>query len=350
MAASTKIRICPSRYEFNDPLTEKDERCRMLDDFERNMAHALRRIPLQRKMDHTLPRRLGERTKCCIDAVPVRTKPPIEPITWRKQTSSRENRSLLERPQALEVTIDPRTKPRALPPRVENWMENFLRKPTRQRVRWRSKLHDTEARPQVPAERMEQLIDVGTQDFVDWLNALGAERSSLTTGVVKGLFSIQTADETSRALILAPKEVRAVPNQVAAEWQLPQLALENRIAQLHDRDRKLAAGGVKRTAFGRGLPRELRRGWIPDDCEMAAADVERPDVPDDLMSLKRLFRDIWHLRSVKYLVDYLTERPALPKPRFLIEKGLFQRQDAIESVPFYRKVLSQQAIAESIKK
>uniref|UniRef100_A0A182YP68 Uncharacterized protein n=1 Tax=Anopheles stephensi TaxID=30069 RepID=A0A182YP68_ANOST len=255
----------------------------------------------------------------------------------------------LAQPATLQVTIDSRTKPRALPPRVENWMENFLRKPTRERVRWRSKLHELEPRcsDRPPSERVEQLIDVGAQDFVAWLNTLGAERSSLTTDVVKGLFSIESADETSRALSIAPKEIRAVPGQVAREWNVPQLALENRIAQLVHHDRMLADGGTKRIAFGRGLPQELRSGWWTQD---VGCEVERPDVPDDLMSLKRLFRDIWHLRSVKYLVDYLAERPALPRPRFLEEKGLFHRQDVVEPVPFYRKVLSQKAIAASVRR
>uniref|UniRef100_A0A182QZL3 Solute-binding protein family 3/N-terminal domain-containing protein n=1 Tax=Anopheles farauti TaxID=69004 RepID=A0A182QZL3_9DIPT len=250
----------------------------------------------------------------------------------------------------VQVTIDSRTKPRPLPPRVENWMANFLRKPTRERVRWRSKLYELEphwsTRP--APERADHLIDVGTEDFVNWLNGLGVERSTLTTDVVRELFSIGPADETSRALNIAPKEIRAVPEEVAKEWHLPQLALENRIAQQLDRDRMLAGVATKRTAFGRNLPHHLRCGWTPD--ASGSGDFARPDFPDDLMSLKRLFHDIWHLRSVKYLVDYLAMRPTLPKPRFLVEKGLFERQDALGVVPFYRKVLSQKAIAESIKR
>ncbi|XP_001688867.2 uncharacterized protein LOC5667348 [Anopheles gambiae] len=357
--STTRHRIGPSRYEFNDPAAadDRDERCRMLEEFEQSQKAAAQRHPLERTMDRTLSPALRERTKHCIQAVPPRFQPPSSIAT--RQTdgdSSRPSHELgslipAQKATTVQVTIDPRTKPRPLPPRVENWMENFLRKPARGRVRWRSKLHEQEPRcsDRPPAERVEQLIDVGAQDFVDWLNTLGADRSSLTTDVVKRLFSIESADETSRALSIAPKEIRAVPGQVATEWNLPQLALENRIAGLVEHDRALARGGIRRTAFGRGLPQELRSGWKQDDA-LVGCDVERPDVPDDLMSLKRLFRDIWHLRSVKYLVDYLVERPALPRPRFLVEKGLFERQAVDEPVPFYRKVLSQKAIAESIKR
>uniref|UniRef100_A0A182NID9 Solute-binding protein family 3/N-terminal domain-containing protein n=1 Tax=Anopheles dirus TaxID=7168 RepID=A0A182NID9_9DIPT len=318
----------------------------------------MKQATLPRSMDHTLSPRLRARTNRCMNALPA----GIQPHSYHHPGQRDEAYASLPGaavptqhhqptpPAPLQVSIDSRTKPRALPPRVENWMANFLRKPARERVRWRSKLHELEPscsqRP--PAERAEQLIDVGTEDFVDWLNTLGLERSTLSTGVVKALFSIGTTDETSRALNIAPREIRAIPGQVALEWNLPQLALEHRIAQLLERDRMLAGIAAKRTAFGRALPQELRCGWTPD--ATGSADVERPDVPDDLMSLKRLFRDIWHLRSVKYLVDYLTERPALPKPRFLQQKGLFQRQDAVEAVPFYRKVLSQKAIAESIRR
>uniref|UniRef100_A0A182M7J8 Uncharacterized protein n=1 Tax=Anopheles culicifacies TaxID=139723 RepID=A0A182M7J8_9DIPT len=356
MASTPRIRIYPSRYEFNDPTTEREETCRLLEEFERKMSAVVKRDRLQRTMDRTLSPALNARTKRCLNAIPSRTPPPptflpsqrvVETVSLQGELTPH---AALDQPAPLQVTIDPRTKPRPLPPRVEDWMENFLRKPTRQRVRWRSKLYELEPRctNRPPSERIEQLIDVGAQDFVAWLNTLGAERSSLTTGVVKDLFSIESADETSRALTIAPKEIHAVPLQVAKEWNVPHLALENRIAQLQRHDRMLAKGGTKRTAFGRGLPQALRTGWTQG--EAIGADVERPDVPDDLISLKRLFRDIWHLRSVKYLVDYLAERPELPRPRFLVEKGLFQRQDVVEPVPFYRNVLSQKALAESIRR
>ncbi|XP_049299225.1 uncharacterized protein LOC125771996 [Anopheles funestus] len=354
MASTGKLRIYPSRYEFNDPTTEREETCRLFEEFERKMKTVVKRDKLQRTMDRTLSPALNARTKRCINAVPARFQPssifPAQNVDDAASLLGEVTPSVPDQPTSLQVTIDPRSKPRALPPRVENWMENFLRKPTRERVRWRSKLHELEPRctDRPPSERVEQLIDVGTEDFVVWLNTLGADRSSLTTDVVKGLFSIESADETSRALTIAPKEIHAVPEQVAREWNVPHLALENRIAQLLHHDRILAESGTKRIAFGRGLPQELRTGWTQDDGN--GWDVERPDVPDDLMSLKRLFRDIWHLRSVKYLVDYFAERPALPRPRFLVEKGLFQRQDVVEPVPFYRKVLSQKAIAESIRR
>uniref|UniRef100_A0AAG5D4A0 Uncharacterized protein n=1 Tax=Anopheles atroparvus TaxID=41427 RepID=A0AAG5D4A0_ANOAO len=351
---ASKIRNCTSRYERNDPTQDRKETCKMVDDFERNFITLLKRNPIDRRVDRSLPRPLARRTTRCLEAARRETDFPRTPYDHRRaEENVRQEGVDTSQPDraTLQVTIEPKSKPRPLPPRVENWMGNFVRKSTRKRVQWRSKLYETEPRfgEQPSAGRAEQLMDAGAEDFVRWLNELGAERSSLTKDIVRQLFSTGSGDETSRALNIAPREIRAVPESVATEWDQPQLALENRIAKVLTRDRKRPVkGSAPRTAFGRSLPRNLQSDrWRQED---GAGDAERPDVPEDLMSLKRLFRDIWHLRSVKYLVDYLIERPALPRPGFLLEKGLFQRADTIEPVPFYRKVLPQKAIAESIRK
>ncbi|KFB40017.1 AGAP006406-PA-like protein [Anopheles sinensis] len=348
---ASKIRIRPSRYERSDP-TNRNETCRMVDDFERNFITLLKRNPIDRRVDQSLSHRLAERTNRCIEAV-KRKDLPSSPFGWHRENArvgdgAEDGVSQLDRIAVqMQVTIEPKSKPRPLPPRVEGWMGNFLRKPTRKRILWRSKLYEKESGNREPPERAEQQMDAGVDDFVRWLNGLGAERSTLTKDIVKQLFSSNSADDTSRALNIAPKEIRAVPESVAAEWSLPQMGLENRIAEVHSRNRKWSAKGTgPRIAFGRALPWQLRSvGETLDGGE----DVERPDVPEDLMSLKRLFRDICHLRSVKYLVDYLNERPALPRPRFLQEKGLFHRREVVQPVPFYRKILSQKSIEQSIR-
>ncbi|XP_058123047.1 uncharacterized protein LOC131294063 [Anopheles ziemanni] len=347
----SKIRIRPSRYERSDR-TDRKETCKMVDDFERNFITLLKRNPIDRRMDRSLSRRLTERTNRCIEAV-RRKDFSSPPFGWHRENAKggHEAQDMVSQPDRaavqMQVTIEPKSKPRPLPPRVEDWMGNFLRKPTRKRILWRSKRYETEPCNQEASERVDQQMDAGVDDFVRWMNGLGAERSTLTKDIVKQLFSSGSTDETSRALNIAPKEIRAVAESVAAEWNLPQMALDYRIAEVRARNRKWSASGTgPRIAFGRALPWELRP---VGEAHEGGEDVEQPDVPEHLMSLERLFRDICHLRSVKYLVDYLNERPALPKPRFLEEKGLFHRTDVVQPVPFYTKILSQKSIAESIR-
>ncbi|KFB54033.1 AGAP006406-PA-like protein [Anopheles sinensis] len=243
--ATTASKICirPSRYDRSDP-TNRKETCKMVDDFERNFITLLKRNPIDRRVDQSLSHRLAKRTNRCIEAVKRKDLPPFG--WYRENTQAgHDAEDGVSQPghvaMQMQVAIEPKSKPRPLPPRVEGWMGNFLRKPTRKRILWRSKLYEYEPCNREAPERAEQQVDAGVDDFVRWLNGLGAERSTLTKDIVKQLFSSESADETSRALNIAPKEIRAVPESVAAEWSLPQMGLENRIAEVHSRNRKWSA-------------------------------------------------------------------------------------------------------------
>ncbi|XP_058066059.1 uncharacterized protein LOC131215685 [Anopheles bellator] len=351
MRSKVEASIGPVRCESNNTAAGRRETDQLLAGFGCNMGKqkAKRKPIVPSTLDRAVSQGLGQRIARCFDAVPKDSRRMLQLGTFPPEVGSNEEEAdgLLFDLAALkqEVAIEARPKPRPMPERVENWMENFLRKPAPKRIRWRSQLYGTPTEPH-PATQVEQLIDVGAQDFVDWLNTLGAERSSITRSIVRQLFSVETGDEMSRALNVAPKEIRAIPGQVAAEWHLPQMSLENRIARVREHDRKSVAGRRERLAFGRGLPKTMRSQVLDSE----DSDPGRADVPEDLMSLRRLFKDIWHLRSVKYLIDYFEERPTLPRPPFLVEKGLFQRRDSCASVPFYRKVLPQEAFAASVRK
>ncbi|XP_052859699.1 uncharacterized protein LOC128266950 [Anopheles cruzii] len=351
MRSKVKASIGPVRCESNNAAAAGHrETDQLLAGFGCNMEKrkAKRKPIVPSTLDRAVSQGLRQRIARCFDAVPKDSRQLLQLGTLPPEVGSNEEEAdglLFDLPAPKrEVAIEARPKPRPMPERMENWMENFLRKSAPKRIRWRSQLYGAPTEPH-PATQVEQLIDVGAQDFVDWLNTLGAERSSITRGIVRQLFSVETGDEMSRALNVAPKEIGAIPGQVAAEWHLPQMSLENRIARVRERDRKSVAG-KERLAFGRALPKTMRSQVVDSE----DGESGRADVPEDLMSLRRLFKDIWHLRSVKYLIDYFEERPNLPRPPFLVEKGLFQRRDSCASVPFYRKVLPQEAIAGSVRK
>ncbi|XP_050094171.1 uncharacterized protein LOC126576912 [Anopheles aquasalis] len=364
MQSREKGSICPSRHRVVN--SRKPSKHVVLQNLQESSGLTTAQLKVKRKpidrhtMDRAVSQRLGERINRCLAAVP---KDPFRVHDLGKPGKPAEEATgtHVGQPPWRQVTIEAKAKPRPMPERVENWMENFHRKPTGERIQWRSPLYDAGRPPAEPrpVDQVEQLIDVAGQDFVDWLNTLGLERSSITSQIVRQLFSSETGDELSRALTVAPKELRAVPGQVAHEWALPELSLEHRIARATERNRAMVYDAAKRVPFLRAhqkMPNKRQRSAATGDggghTDETGDDVpERVDVPEDLISFRRLFKDIWHLRSVKYLIDYLERRPELERPAFLVEKGLFERKESIGiGVPFYRKVLTQEALADSIRK
>ncbi|XP_058063548.1 uncharacterized protein LOC131213513 [Anopheles bellator] len=173
-------------------------------------------------------------------------------------------------------------------------MEQFLRRTSTERIRWQTKYYRTDRKllDKPLFQQIEELIDLGAQDFAEWLNGLGAEKSNITRDIIKQLFSIEIEEEIARAIRVDAREVRAIPTEAARDWHLEHMALEERIAQVMRADRlvenRAAAarpGGHGRVAFGRTLPRELQ-----GPPGRSAADQEvlglMPDFPNDLRTLK----------------------------------------------------------------
>ncbi|KFB40012.1 AGAP006406-PA-like protein [Anopheles sinensis] len=153
---ASKIRIRPSRYERSDP-TNRNETCKM-------------RFPIDRRIDRSLSRRLVKRTNRCIGV--VNRKDFSSPLFgWHRKNvkvvhGPEDGVSQLDRTaMQMQVTIEPTSKPRPLPTRVDGWMGNFLRKPTRKRILWRSKLYEYEPCNRETPERAEQQMDAGINEF-----------------------------------------------------------------------------------------------------------------------------------------------------------------------------------------
>ncbi|XP_052872268.1 uncharacterized protein LOC128277781 [Anopheles cruzii] len=238
-----------------------------------------------------------------------------------------------------------------------NWMEQFLRRTSTERIRWQTKYYRTDRKllDKPLFQQIEELIDLGAQDFAEWLNGLGAEKSNITRDIIKQLFSIEIEEEIARAIRVDAREVRAIPTEAARDWHLEHMALEERIAQVMRADQlvegRAAAARHGRVAFGRTLPRELQgpRGRNATDQDVHGI---VPDFPNDLRTLKTLFQDIRHLRSVRYLVEHLAAQADIQRPRYLVEQGLFAAPapptSRTGSEPFYRTVLTTKQVLDSV--
>ncbi|XP_053678026.1 uncharacterized protein LOC128728426 [Anopheles nili] len=255
----------------------------------------------------------------------------------------------------FEMIVENRSgvRSRAPPPGpIGNWMERFLRRTGHERICWQTKYYRTDRKllDKPLFQQIEELIDLGAQDFSEWLSGLGAERSNITKDIVKQLFSIEIEDEMARAIRVDTRPIRALPTDVARQWNLEHMAIESRIAQIMQEDRRRweAAGPPRTVAFGRTLPSELRRGPTKPE----EGDTLQPDFPDDLRTMRALFQDIRHLRSVRYLTEHLRAQPDIPRPRYLLEAGLFRpgAGSRTGTPAFYQRVLPRRAIAASVRK
>ncbi|XP_035795564.1 uncharacterized protein LOC118468644 [Anopheles albimanus] len=308
-------------------------------------------------MLHTVPGRLYERVKRLIEL------PPYDAIGFPVDHARRCEAEGVIRREAAEQEQEEGEEPEALATGTgSNWMEQFLRRTSNERIRWQTKYYCTDRKllDKPLFQQIEELIDLGAQDFAEWLNGLGAEKSNITKDIIKQLFSIEIEEEIARAIRVETREVRAIPTEAAHHWHLDHMALQRRIAQVMRADRRAARRTRERhVAFGRTLPRELRAG-APE--RGATTDGILPDFPDDLRTLKALFKDIRHLRSVRYLIEHLRDRTDIQRPRYLVEQGLFtgahhqarhqqqQQQQQQGQSPFYRLVLSNRMLLDSVKR
>ncbi|XP_061511613.1 uncharacterized protein LOC11175754 isoform X1 [Anopheles gambiae] len=334
--------------------------------------------PINLDMTHIIPKRLYDRLKRMVQLPPyddrefegilaVRLQEPVttnhtEPngddddgdndgsdldLQTERDTLDMEGR---EPAPPFELVVEERSaaRSRIIPTDTQsNWMEAYLRKTGNERIQWQTKYYRTDQKllDKPLFQQIEELIDLGAQDFSEWLNGLGAEKSNITKDIIKQLFSIEIEDEMARALRVDTREVRAIPTDVARHWQLDHMALQNRIAQVMRADRQaMAKVRPRNVAFGRTLPPALRTASRID-----SADTIEPDFPDELRTLRSLFQDIRHLRSVRYLIDHLRTRPDIQRPRYLLDAGLFRSTRGERPVPFYQQVLPRKVILDSVQ-
>uniref|UniRef100_A0A182SXS0 Uncharacterized protein n=1 Tax=Anopheles maculatus TaxID=74869 RepID=A0A182SXS0_9DIPT len=352
------------------PPKRDSELAQLIKSLEQKLRQHTPSDPTDLDMTHIIPRRLYERLRRMVKLPPyddrefegilaVRLQDPPGSSDGERRSTDEEDDRTLEHTvgegrdggeQPFELVVEERSaaRSRIIPADTQsNWMEAYLRKTGNERIRWQTKYYRTDQKllDKPLFQQIEELIDLGAQDFSEWLNGLGAEKSNITKDIIKQLFSIEIEDEMARALRVDTREIRAIPTDAARHWNLEHMALQNRIAQVMAADRRtMAKVRTQHVAFGRTLPAELRTTSRTD-----STDTIEPDFPDDLRTLRALFQDIRHLRSVRYLIDHLRTRPDIQRPRYLLNAGLFRSGIGEQGTPFYQQVLPRKAILDSVR-
>lgn len=129
----------------------------------------------------------------------------------------------------IHLKIDPSPEKRKKPVPNINWMAAYLPKKQKDRIIWKSKLYklDRNILEKPLFEQAEEIMDRAAENFADWVNSLGVgENGTLSKDTIKQLFSIELAETASTAIHIAPKEIKAVPNEIAVKWNLPQVRCE----------------------------------------------------------------------------------------------------------------------------
>ncbi|XP_055586607.1 uncharacterized protein LOC129739211 [Uranotaenia lowii] len=345
---SNKHKIHHSKYEFSDPAIKEHMRTflRQFEDNFRKKHH----LPIDPDLTHVVPRRLYRHVADIVKLHPYDDREFEHILEGRlkenfRDTEAKDSDSLTpemgeededeERESKFELKIDPKSKPRELKLKHVNWMEGFLKKPRKERIQWQTKLYKSDKKllEKPLFEQVEELIDLGAQDFAEWLNTLGAEKSNITKDIIKELFSIGVEGDSAKALYVEPKEIRAIPVEVARDWDLHYMALQRKIAQVNKSDRQLAKVPERHIAFGQTLPMGMRRFKRFDDIDEIV-----PNFPEDMKTFEKVFKGITHLRSVKLLVEHLRDHPDVHRPKYLVEQGMFKPKEVRQSdrVPLYK--------------
>lgn len=123
----------------------------------------------------------------------------------------------------IDLKIEPKPVSRDFQENSNNWMADYLRKKPKDRVQWQSKLYsfDKKLNEKPMFEQAEELIDLAAQDFTDWINRLATDsQSNITKELIKELFPIGLEGDASKAMYIEPKEIKALPNEIATDWGL----------------------------------------------------------------------------------------------------------------------------------
>lgn len=127
----------------------------------------------------------------------------------------------------IDLKIESKPVPRDFQESSLNWMANYLSKKPKDRVQWQSKLYsfDKKLNEKPMFEQAEELIDLAAQDFTDWINRLATDsQSNITKELIKELFPIGLEGDASKAMYIEPKEIKALPNEIATDWGLNEVS------------------------------------------------------------------------------------------------------------------------------
>lgn len=231
--------------------------------------------------------------------------------------------------RAVEVKIETRIAERKLFQHDVNWIAEYMKKLKKERIVWQTKLFkDNKQIHEKPLfEQTEELIDIAADHFAVWLKQMDDE-SNINKEFVKQLFSIEVESDASKALFVEPKEISVIPHEVSKVIKMPKLSVQNNVIEMSKRDRRLRGRKPQMVAFGRLLPKSIRRGRFNEDL---FDDLYTTNCPEDLRSLKIVFESILNLSSTKALVDHLKQNPELPRAKYLEDNNMFDAKASLKA-------------------
>ncbi|CRL03767.1 CLUMA_CG016637, isoform A [Clunio marinus] len=234
-----------------------------------------------------------------------------------------------EKHKEIEVNIEPRAPERKLFKPNVNWFAEYINKTKKERIVWQTKLFkdNREIHEKSLFEQTEELIDIAAEHFAVWLKQMD-EESNINKEFVKQLFSIGVESDASKALHVEPKEILAIPHEVAKVMNLPDHSIQNNVVKMSRSDKKSRMKKPNTVAFGRLLPLSLR---IQKFNENLFDELYTINCPPELQSLEVVFHSILHLRSTHALIELLKAKPELPRAKYLEDNKLFDPKTILKS-------------------
>jgi hypothetical protein len=104
-----------------------------------------------------------------------------------------------------------------------NWVELFTGTRKEERIKWPSKIYKSVFAfdSKNLFGQTDELVDNAAEEFVDWLNTLGKEKSFVTKELVKEKFSVGIKEAHAQALQLDSQIVYAISRNIAEFLQMP---------------------------------------------------------------------------------------------------------------------------------
>lgn len=243
------------------------------------------------------------------------------------------------RRKSYVLNIEPKVERRPLTIQSKvNWIAEYAKKMKRERIAWQTKLfkEDQEINSKPLFEQIEVLIDIAADHFSVWLKEMDDE-SNINKEFVKQLFSINVESDASKALCVDSfNEVKVIPHEVANMISMPQLSIQNNLIKMLKKDKKLCKKKPAMVAFGRTLPKEIRRKKFDEEL---FDEMYQLNCPEELRSLRTVFEPILHLKSTQALIEYLKLHPELPRSKYLVDCNLFDDKKSEKSSKQQQKPL-----------
>lgn len=243
------------------------------------------------------------------------------------------------RRKSYVLNIEPKVERRMLTAQPNiNWIASYAKKMKKERIVWQTKLfkEDQDIQKKPLFEQIEVLIDIAADHFSVWLKEMDDE-SNINKEFVKQLFSINVESDASKALCVDSfNEVKVIPHEVANMISMPQLSIQNNLIKMLKADKKRSMKKPSMVAFGRTLPKEIRRKKFDEEL---FDNMYKLNCPEELRSLRTVFESILHLKSTQALIDYLKVHPELPRSKFLVDCNLFDVKKSEKSTKQQQKPL-----------